>query len=727
MLSVRIGDADWSSQDFESIKRQASTESIERRVSLFHENSVFVESNSSLNKKKSEPVKNNFSTNHPKKGKVSISTVFVAIFLTFVTMLGVSLISVSIKFSSDSNALLSHGSDQAQRTYMDLVQESNARLMNASNFSVNELTRLILQQVNERVEAAVTAYTGACQFSVLQMSEMLEYGELNEVDMDFTTKRLWRLYGDFPTVSSLIFSGWKTDNWIVLLRDMVGLDHTILVRNTTGTICRKCEPGASDLTYIYSVPNMSRSTSWAWTGIALPADPVERPWFIKGVQSRGAGCWTAPYTFDDQGNIGITAARLARDETGAPLGVVGADLTLADMSTFLRLLKSQLDVHVHSSINVTGEGFQMVMVHEEGSLLATSTGESLSRDGAQLDWQEAIRNPLMRAALGVVSAACGGNWSALFTGGAAAAAQLRVYPANGSDILITTRPYSDGYGLRIVLLSAVPVAMYRQDVDEQALVNILRIRADTEGVARSVAELRSQVNESVRRNWTIQLVLSVVILVAGTVLVYFFATRVGRVLLALAAEMERVARLDLAIDGSGDAYSAKHVHEVVALSRSFALMEMNLLSFSRYVPEGVVRLLASKGTVAHLGVAPRDVSVMFSDIVGFSTLAETLDPGVLISMLAEYLDAMSVCVEESAGTVGKFIGDAIMAFWNSPGRVEAHAHAACACALRQQRRLAGLREKWAKEGLPEIRMRLGLSCGTVLHGNVGSSRRMEWT
>ena len=76
---------------------------------------------------------------------------------------------------------------------------------------------------------------------------------------------------------------------------------------------------------------------------------------------------------------------------------------------------------------------------------------------------------------------------------------------------------------------------------------------------------------------------------------------------------------------------------------------------------------------------------------------------------------------------GKFIGVAIMAFWNSPGRVEAHAHAACLCALQQQARLGELRKGWAAQGLPEIRMRLGLSCGTVLHGNVGSNRRMEWT
>ena len=214
------------------------------------------------------------------------------------------------------------------------------------------------------------------------------------------------------------------------------------------------------------------------------------------------------------------------------------------------------------------------------------------------------------------------------------------------------------------------------------------------------------------------------ILLIGWLMVMGFAMRVSQILRTLAAEMERVARLDLASDSM---YRPLCVDEVVALSRAFALMDMNLLSFSRYVPESVVRLLADKSTVAHLGVAPCEVSVMFSDIVGFSTVAERLDAEQLIQVLAEHLEAMSACIEHSQGTVGKFIGDAIMAFWNSPGRVERHAAAACACALRQQRRLGELRDGWAKKGLPALRMRLGLSSGTVLHGNVGSHRRMEWT
>ena len=66
------------------------------------------------------------------------------------------------------------------------------------------------------------------------------------------------------------------------------------------------------------------------------------------------------------------------------------------------------------------------------------------------------------------------------------------------------------------------------------------------------------------------------------------------------------------------------------------------------------------------------------------------------------------------------------AFWNSPNDVKDHARAACACALRQQALLARLRTQWAAEGLPQLRARMGLSTGTVLHGNIGSRCRMEW-
>lgn len=96
--------------------------------------------------------------------------------------------------------------------------------------------------------------------------------------------------------------------------------------------------------------------------------------------------------------------------------MAGSDLTLGDMSAFMRALKAQLDTRYTVADSGAGEGFQMVLVHESGSLLATSTGDALSESsgGAELGWRDAISSPNMRAALAIVSAACGGNWSALY-------------------------------------------------------------------------------------------------------------------------------------------------------------------------------------------------------------------------------------------------------------------------------------------------------------------------
>ena len=221
----------------------------------------------------------------PPRGRFSISTGFLSIFLIFVAILGSCLIAVSIKFSSDTNLLQTQCRDQALQTYTDLLNFSNSRLINASSVSVDELTTLILEQVNFRVAAAVQTYTATCQFCVSQMAEMLETGELSLKDMDTNLKRMWRLYGDFPTVSSLYFTAAVEDNHIAFLRSATGL--SIGIRNTAGTICHECLLGNSNLTDIYSGPDTTspvwKLSSLEWTGTSLVYEPSKRPWYIAGL------------------------------------------------------------------------------------------------------------------------------------------------------------------------------------------------------------------------------------------------------------------------------------------------------------------------------------------------------------------------------------------------------------------------------------------------------------
>jgi adenylate cyclase len=126
-------------------------------------------------------------------------------------------------------------------------------------------------------------------------------------------------------------------------------------------------------------------------------------------------------------------------------------------------------------------------------------------------------------------------------------------------------------------------------------------------------------------------------------------------------------------------------------------------------------------------VRKAEVTVFFSDIAGFSTMAEQLPQDPFMALLAEYLDAMSEIIMEHRGIVGEFIGDAIMAWWNAPLHLgEKHTQLAVAAALRQQERLAELREAWKESGFPQVKARMGLVRGQVMAGNIGSTKRMKY-
>jgi class 3 adenylate cyclase len=119
--------------------------------------------------------------------------------------------------------------------------------------------------------------------------------------------------------------------------------------------------------------------------------------------------------------------------------------------------------------------------------------------------------------------------------------------------------------------------------------------------------------------------------------------------------------------------------------------------------------------------------VFFSDLENFSTHSETPAPDDLLVQLSTYLEQVSGAISEEGGTVDKFIGDGVMAFWNAPLECPDHVLQACAGALRAARRMERVNDNWEAEGRPRIRTRIGLNCADVLVGNVGSSARLSYT
>src|SRR5262249_33149085 len=233
----------------------------------------------------------------------------------------------------------------------------------------------------------------------------------------------------------------------------------------------------------------------------------------------------------------------------------------------------------------------------------------------------------------------------------------------------------------------------------------------------------ADVMDRVQRNSRHTLMLGLVILVAAIAISFFGSSQVARPLERLEKEADAIGRLQL----EPRLVASSLVREVDRLARAFEKMKTGLRSFQKYVPSDLVRLLLASNQEAGLGGERRNVTIFFCDIVDFTATAERLPPEELVEHLRVYLSALSEEILKTGGTVDKYIGDAIMAFWGAPVPDPKHALAACTAAIRCQDRLRQLRPLWQAEGKPPFFTRIGVNTGEAVIGNIGSEARLNYT
>lgn len=150
-------------------------------------------------------------------------------------------------------------------------------------------------------------------------------------------------------------------------------------------------------------------------------------------------------------------------------------------------------------------------------------------------------------------------------------------------------------------------------------------------------------------------------------------------------------------------------------------------AFKHYLSSAVIERLIEDPSQLQLGGERKELSIFFSDIQKFSTFSEKLDPPTLIALLNDFLSDMTEIILEEGGTLDKYIGDAIVAFWNAPLTQGNHARRAVRTALRCQRKLAGRREELKSRTGVDLFMRIGVNTGEVVVGNMGSRERFDYT
>ena len=174
------------------------------------------------------------------------------------------------------------------------------------------------------------------------------------------------------------------------------------------------------------------------------------------------------------------------------------------------------------------------------------------------------------------------------------------------------------------------------------------------------------------------------------------------------------------------------VFSLLCINIRFYLAEMGQKTqiremFGQYLSPKVVEDLVDDPSKIQLGGEEREMTAFFSDIQGFSAISERLTPTELVQLLNDYLTDMCDIIISSEGTVDKFEGDAIMAFWGAPTRQSDHAQRACFAAIDMNNRLIELRVKAVQEGITPLTVRMGVNTGQMVVGNMGSSQRMNYT
>jgi adenylate cyclase len=201
------------------------------------------------------------------------------------------------------------------------------------------------------------------------------------------------------------------------------------------------------------------------------------------------------------------------------------------------------------------------------------------------------------------------------------------------------------------------------------------------------------------------------------------ATAIARPMLRAAKGATAIGNLDF---DQVAPLAGSYFREINSMAISFNAMLDGLRAFGRYVPRSLVSRLIREGRLG-AGSEERILAIMFTDLVSFTATCESMTAAEVAAFINQHLSLVSACVEREGGTIDKFIGDALMAFWGAPGRMDNPAAGACHAAVAIAAALAADNKRRIVEGMPPARIRIGIHMGPVVVGDIGAPNRINYT
>lgn len=217
--------------------------------------------------------------------------------------------------------------------------------------------------------------------------------------------------------------------------------------------------------------------------------------------------------------------------------------------------------------------------------------------------------------------------------------------------------------------------------------------------------------------------IGLLILIAGLFIISQLSSHIVRPLKKLTDEANHIKNFEL----GNKITITSHIKEINQLTDSLNSMKKGLRSFQKYVPAKLVKEIMEAGDDAKVGGAKREIVTFFSDIKGFTGITERENPEILMPHLCDYFDEVSKIIQQKHGTIDKYIGDAVMAFWGAPQLIDNPANYAAKTALDCNKKLNELNNLWHQKKLPVLTTRIGLNVGDAIIGNLGSNDRLNYT
>ncbi|NDH61985.1 MAG: hypothetical protein EBY18_10105 [Alphaproteobacteria bacterium] len=392
-------------------------------------------------------------------------------------------------------------------------------------------------------------------------------------------------------------------------------------------------------------------------------DPRTRGWYRSASQASSI-LITDPDVFATLGLIGFTVAAQFRT-AGKVSGVAAADITLDGLSQYLAERK-------------ISPGSLSYILDPQGRVLAAS------------DLSRTYTNDNGRVALRHVTSLDNSLPAAAFSARPRDGERPYSFVRDGNEYVASLTTVPPEFGKRWQLFVVVPI----DDFTGEYKANNNRL-----------------------------LLFGLVILAIQVVIIYFLTGVISAPLERLARKVGTIQQLS----GAESPAIISPITEISVLSRAIETLDSAVKSFASFVPVGLVTQLLESDQKLELGGHSRFLTIFFSDLEAFSTLSEEVPAQELLLRVSAYLEIVTRSVNQEAGTIDKFIGDGVMAFWGAPALLDDHAWRACVAALRIQRAMAVLNAEGRQRGYKPMNVRIGIHSDAVLVGNIGSKERMSYT